>query len=72
MSSISPCETGIVDAPAMPWISRKMTISGRLVATPHSIEAIVNRAIEASSTRLRPNFWASQPDSGVMIAAAMM
>ncbi len=34
MSSITVCDSGIIDAPAMPWISRKTTISGRFCATP--------------------------------------
>ena len=72
MSSITACESGISDAPQRPCSSRKITISGRLLATPHSIEATVKPAIEIRNISLRPIRSASQPDSGVMIAAAMM
>jgi len=72
MSSITVWDNGISDAPASPWISRKITISVRLVATPHSIEATVKAAIEIRNIGLRPNLSDSQPASGVMIAVAMM
>ena len=39
---------------------------------PHSTEATVKPAIETRNTRLRPKRPASQPVSGVMIAAATM
>ena len=72
MSSITVCESGIIDAPAMPCSRRKITISGRFCATPQSIEATVKPAIEIRNIGLRPIFSESQPDSGVMIAVAMM
>ena len=49
-----------------------MTSSARLVAAPHSAEAIVKPATEIRNTYLMPNRPASQPVSGVMIAAATM
>ena len=39
---------------------------------PHSPEAMVKPTIENSISRLRPNRPASQPVSGVQIAAATM
>ena len=45
---------------------------GLMLATPHSIEAMVKPAIENRNICLRPTRVASQPDSGVMIAAATM
>ncbi len=71
MSSTTACESGISAAPQSPCSSRKTTISARLLATPHSIEAIVKPAIETRNTSLRPSRFESQPLSGVMIAAAI-
>jgi len=72
MSSITVCESGISEAPAMPCRKRKPTISGRFCATPQAIEVRVKVVIEISSIGLRPIFSDSQPDSGVMIAVARM
>ncbi len=49
-----------------------MTISGRLVATPQSTEARVKPPMEMRNIFLRPIFSDSQPDSGSMIAVAMI
>src|SRR6185369_182061 len=49
-----------------------MTISPRLPATPHNADATVKPATEARKMRLMPKLPASQPVSGVMIAAATM
>jgi hypothetical protein len=49
-----------------------MTNWARLVAAPHSAEAIVKPTTEIRNTYLMPNRPASQPVSGVMIAAATM
>jgi hypothetical protein len=49
-----------------------MTIWARLVATPHKAEATVNPTTETKNTYLMPKRPASQPVSGVMIAAATM
>src|SRR5208282_4572365 len=44
----------------------------RLVAAPHSAEAMVKPTTEEKNTHLMPKRLASQPVSGVMIAAATM
>ena len=44
----------------------------RVVAAPHSAEAMVNPTTEKKNTHLMPSRPASQPVSGVMIAAATM
>src|SRR5271156_5472124 len=44
----------------------------RLVAAPHSAEAMVKPTTEEKNTHLMPSRPASQPVSGVMIAAATM
>jgi hypothetical protein len=44
----------------------------RLVAAPHSAEAIVNPMIEARKMYLTPKRPASQPVSGIMIAEETM
>ena len=72
MSSMTVWESGIIEAPAMPCSSRKITISGRFWATPQAIEARVKAAMEARNIGLRPIFSESQPDSGVMMAVARM
>ncbi len=56
----------------MPWSSRNSTIWVRLSAAPHRAEAMVNSATEIRNTRLRPNRPASQPVSGIVMAAATM
>ena len=71
-SSITVWDKGMRDAPASPWMMRKMTISGRLVASPHSIEATVKPPMDRMNIRLRPIFSEIQPDRGIMIAVAMM
>jgi hypothetical protein len=48
------------------------TICGKDWAIPQSIEATVNPAIDIRTMRLRPNRPESQPDIGVMMAAATM
>ena len=72
MSSSTACESGISAAPNTPCSTRKITISGRLVAMPQSMEAAVKPAMEIRNIRLRPIRSASQPESGVMIAADTM
>ena len=72
MSSSTAWESGISAAPNTPCSRRKITSSGRLVAMPQSIEAITNPEIETRNRRLRPTRPATQPVSGVMIAAAMI
>ncbi len=60
------------EAPAIPCKRRNSTISGRLVAMPHRTEVRVKPPMEIRNSFLRPIFIDSQPDSGVMIAEAMM
>ena len=72
MSSTTACDSGISAAPHRPCNNRNNTISARLLAMPHSIEATVKPAIETRNISLRPMRVDSQPESGVMIAAAMM
>jgi hypothetical protein len=63
------CDSGISPAPATPCNARKTTSSPRLVAAPHNAEAIVKPMTEARKIYLMPNRPASQPVSGIMIAA---
>ena len=72
MSSSTAWESGISAAPNSPWSRRNRTISARLVAMPHSIEATVKPAMEIRNTILRPSRSARKPVSGVMIVAATM
>jgi hypothetical protein len=66
------CDSGTSAAPQTPCSSRYITICARLVATPHRAEARVKPATETKNTHLMPKRPASQPVSGVMIAAATM
>jgi hypothetical protein len=72
VSSMTDCESGIREAPASPCRVRNSTISGTLVAMPQSIEAAVKPMIDSTIILFRPNFIASQPQSGVMTAVARM
>ncbi len=72
MSSSTACDSGIREAPNRPCNRRNKTISNRLVAAPHSIEAMVKPTIEIRNRSLRPIRPDSQPVIGVMIAAATM
>ena len=72
MSRSTAWESGISAAPNTPCSTRNSTISGRLTAAPQSIEAMVKPPIEIRNIRLRPIRSASQPESGVMIAAETM
>ncbi len=66
------CDSGISAAPAAPCSRRKITSWVRSCDRPHSIEAIVNVAVQVTNSRLRPNRAAIQPTGAVMIAAATM
>ena len=70
MRSSTACDNGINAAPHTPCSKRKRTIWARLSAKPHSAEATVKPATEIRKIRLMPKAPASQPVSGVMIAAA--
>ena len=63
------CDSGISPAPAIPCNARKITSWPRLVAMPHSAEATVKAITEAIKMCLMPKRPASQPVSGIMIAA---
>src|SRR5215472_8995391 len=63
------CDSGTRPAPATPCSARKKTSSPRLVAAPHSAEATVKPMTEPRKTYLIPKRPASQPVSGIMIAA---
>jgi len=63
------CDSGISPAPATPCTARKKTSSERLLAAPHSAEASVKPMTETRKMCLMPNRPASQPVSGIMIAA---
>ena len=60
--------TGASMPPPTPWSTRNATSSPRLVAVPHSADAIVNTTIAASSTRLPPRRSPSQPEAGMNTA----
>ena len=70
MPSRMAWESGTSPAPQAPCSSRKITISLRFCATPHSAEARVKPTIEVMTTRLMPKRPASQPLIGVMMAEA--
>ena len=72
MSSSTDWLSGISAAPQTPCSRRNSTISTRLPAMPHRAEAMVKPMIETRNTSLRPNRAASQPVTGVMIAAETM
>src|ERR1700730_5216833 len=59
-------------APAIPCDARTKTTSPRLVGRPHRAEASVKPMIEIRKIYLMPNRPASQPVSGIMIAAQTM
>ena len=66
------CDSGMRPAPASPCKARNTTSSLRLLAAPHSAEAIVKPMTEARKMYFMPNRPASQPVSGIMIAAQTM
>ncbi len=66
------CDSGMSPAPATPCKARNSTSSPRLVAAPHSAEAMVKPMTEARKMCLMPNRPASQPVSGIMIAEQTM
>ena len=72
MSSSTAWDIGISAAPHSPCSKRATTISGSDWAWPHKAEATVNPTMENRKTLRRPTCPASQPESGVMMAAAMM
>src|SRR3954466_11126143 len=64
------CDKGWSPPPVAPWITRKTIRNGRFGAKPQKKDAIVNPNTEPSSRRLRPNWFASHPVIGRMIAFA--
>ncbi len=72
MSSSTACDSGISAAPNTPCNRRNSTISTRELEMPHTADATVKPPMETWNTILRPSLPASQPVSGVMIAAATM
>jgi hypothetical protein len=66
------CDNGISPAPHTPCSARYNTSCSRLVAAPHSAEAIVKPPTENRNTYLIPSRPAIQPVSGIVIAAATM
>ncbi len=72
MSSRKVCDSGTMAAPKTPCSSRKPTIEGRLQDRPQAIEASVKPTIETRNSSRLPIRSASQPVTGVMIAAATM
>lgn len=72
MSSIAVCDSGLMKAANTPCRMRNATISSRLVAMPHSIDAMTNPPV-AIRKRLRdPSRSDSQPVAGSAIAVATM
>ena len=65
-------ESGIRNAPDMPWKTRATTSIVKLSAAPQKIEATVNPATAHMYTRFRPKRLLSQPEVGIMIAEATM
>ena len=72
MSRSTVWESGTSAAPKMPCSTRKRIISSRLVAMPQAIDAAMKPAVETMNSSRRPKRSASQPVTGVMIAAATM
>ena len=61
-----------MNAPATPWRARKITISSRFCAIPHSIEATTNPATDHTNSRREPILSESQPVIGIATAEAMI
>ena len=73
MSSSTACDSGTSAAPNDALQQAEQHHLGQArPAMPHSTEATVKPTIETRNSRLRPKRSASQPVSGVMIAAATM
>ena len=72
MSSITVCESGLMKAANMPCKIRNSTISSRLIAVPHSIEAMTKPPIAIRNRLREPSRSLSQPVAGSAIAVAMM
>src|SRR3546814_6705945 len=65
MSSMTVCANGTMNAPATPWNNRNATISGRVVAMPHNMDAMTNRTTEKRKRLRDPTLSASQPVTGI-------
>lgn len=61
---------GISTPPVNPWPARPITITGRVPATPQSIENAVNSPVAASSRLRSPSSFSSQPARGMMMISA--
>ena len=72
VSSIGAWLRGAMNAPATPCRARKITISSRFCAIPHSIEAITKPATDQMNSRREPIRSDSQPVIGIATAEAMM
>ena len=63
---------GISMPPPSPWRTRKNTSSGSVCATPHAIEASVNRAIVTRYSRFVPKRSLAHPAIGMTAPCASM
>ena len=72
MSTITACDSGTTLAPNAPCRRRKITICARVVAWPHSIEAITKPTTLTMMTGFRPKRAARNPLVGMMTASATM
>ena len=72
ISSMIVWESGPINAAHIPWKTRKATISVRLVAMPHSIDARMNPATAPRTKFREPILSASQPVIGIATALAMI
>jgi len=72
MFNRTDCDSGMAKAPNAPCAMRASTSSGRLEATPHSIEARVKPATESRSVFFAPITVVIQPETGVIMAPATM
>src|SRR3546814_19131697 len=61
MSSMTVCANGTMNAPATPGNNRNATISGRVVAMPHNMDAMTNRTTEKRKRLRDHTLPASQP-----------
>ena len=69
-SSMIAWDSGCITPPVAPWMTRQTTRNGRENDSPHMSEAAVKPVTESSSSRRRPNWFASHPVIGRMIALA--
>src|SRR3546814_18585701 len=72
MSSMTVCANGTMNAPATPWNNRHATISGRVVALPHNMDAMTNRTTDTRKRLRATHLSASTPVTGIDMVYSQM